>query len=73
MTLTDLRVQVRAIEAAGAACPTCPEAHRGVCCKCGERGDGVTVRPDPYASEINGDDTEHAICDPCYGVAAADI
>lgn len=55
-----------------ATCPTCQDATPGRCCGCGRRGQ-VEVRPWPYADEIQGDDTKHALCDDCCDASAAEI
>lgn len=40
-------------------------------CSCGKKTD--YFGPDPYQSEINGDETPYWICDGCYIESSMDI
>ena len=42
------------------------------CCSCGT-AEGVTVEPDPYASELHGDETPVPMCPDCRHEALMDI
>jgi hypothetical protein len=55
-----------------AKCPTCQDVREGQCCSCRRLGH-VEVMADPYASEIEHDDTKHALCEDCCEASAADI
>lgn len=56
-------------------CPTCDDAEAGRCCDCSRplaRGE-LELTPDPYASDINGDESLHLQCDSCAHESAQDI
>lgn len=40
---------------------------------CGRDDVPTTLIADPFAEEINGDDTEHWICDDCYQASCWEI
>lgn len=51
-------------------CPTCADAKPDCCCSCGhlldiEQGDEFVLQHDPYANEINDDDSLHLQCENC--------
>lgn len=43
------------------------------CAFCGKQDSTVTERTDPYASDVNGDDTLYNICDTCHSDKEDDI
>jgi len=49
------------------------EEHELTCSHCGETNTTVSMRADPYNSEINGDDSEMLLCDSCVDSARQDI
>lgn len=48
-------------------CPTCKDAKENQCCKCGKEipKEEQKIDSDPYASEINDDETPHMQCKEC--------
>ncbi len=49
------------------------ENEEDKCCKCGKVGEDLTYAPDPFAKEINGDDTPVWECEECRYQSAMDI
>jgi hypothetical protein len=43
------------------------------CCSCGKVGDDVTYEPDPYAYDIDGNDTPVWECSACRDASELDI
>ena len=58
-----------------ALCPTCDDARPERCCGCDEPipREAQRLRPCPYASEIDGDEDRHLLCENCYGQRLDDI
>jgi hypothetical protein len=56
-------------------CPTCENSEHGLCCLCGIEIPQLdqSILADPYASEINGDDTPHLQCERCSYNSAMEI
>lgn len=47
------------------------EVHEELCYQCGGLAD--RFEPDPYESEVNGDDTPRWMCSSCYDRAGDEI
>jgi hypothetical protein len=50
-----------------------PNKEEHKCCSCGKVGDDVTYGSDPYAEEVNGDDTPVWECEECRYQSRLDI
>lgn len=56
-------------------CPTCDEAKLGRCCSCDAEITPIEqeLAPNPYASDVHGDSSQHLMCDRCAYQSAQDI
>lgn len=50
-----------------------PLSAQVVCGTCGKPDPSTSMRPNPYAEEVNGDSTPEMLCDRCEHEAAMDI
>lgn len=51
----------------------CDNSDYKKCCSCGKVGDDVTFEADPFAEEMNGNDTPVWECADCRRESAMDI
>ena len=54
-------------------CPTCENAINGICCCCGAVVDVPELQPDPFAQDINNDNSLHLMCPKCVYESGRDI